>query len=90
MSCETLDRDTLTLLSVAAAPPSTMPHEPAAPQGPALVIGQLCKETVKSRSSLSLVSKVKPLELVPDSNTQTCAFAPGGLCMGWEVQRQSC
>ena len=55
---------------MAVPPPSTLPHEPAALQEPALVIGQLRKETVKSRSSSSLVFEVKPLELIPDSTTQ--------------------
>jgi len=56
---------------VAVPPPSALPREPAASREPALATGQLCKETVESRSSSSLVFKVKPPELTPDSTTQT-------------------
>lgn len=71
MSCETLDRDTLLCLQHGSSI-SLNPATPACSITAACFSHRAaCRETIKSRSSSSLVFKVQPLDLMPDSITQT-------------------
>lgn len=81
MSCETLDRDTLLCLQHGSSISLNPATQACGITAACFSHRAACRETVKSRSSSSLVFKVQPLDLTPESVTQTrlylLALPPG-------------